>query len=93
MEQNCIYWFRVTVHEQYPDSIISTNIDFCISNIDFAMVSFIPLSTLAVRCAYWDHEEKKQKVCFVTHSFLVKVLNYPKFQGFGANDCDNWWIN
>ena len=31
---------------------------------------------------------KKQKVCFVTHSFLDNVWDYPKFQGFSVNDCD-----
>ena len=30
-----------------------------------------------IRCAYWDHKEKKQKV-FVTPSFL----HYPKFSRF-----------
>ena len=72
-----------------PGGSISTNIDICINNIDFAMVILIRCIHLAVRCAYWDHEEKKQKVCFVTHFFLDKVWNYPKFQGFSTNDCED----
>ena len=30
-----------------------------------------------IRCAYWDHEEKK---VFLTHSFVDKVWEYPKFK-------------
>ena len=65
-----------------PLSMSSANIDISINNIDFRMVS------LSVsRCI--NCEEKKQKVCFVTHSFLDNVWDYPKFQGFSVNDCDN----
>ena len=74
-----------------PLSMSSTNIDICINNIDFRMVSLqLSLSVShCINCAYWDHEEKKQKVCFITHSFLDNVWDYPKFQGFSVNDCDN----
>ena len=35
-----------------PGGSISTNIDICINNIDFAMVILIRCIHLAVRCAY-----------------------------------------
>ena len=65
----------------------STNIDICINNIDFRKVSLSV--SRCINCAYYDHEDKKQKVCSVTHSFLDNVWDYPKFQGFSVNDSDN----
>ena len=47
------------------------------ASITLISVWFIVWSR-GVRCSYCDHKEKKQKVCFVTHSFLDKVWNYPK---------------
>ena len=49
------------------------------------LISVRLVCSRCIRCAYGDHEEtEKQEVSFVMHSFLDKVWDYPKFQGFSV---------
>ena len=87
MSQIIIYnWTKLHIGFK-PLSMSNTNIDICINNIDFRIVNLSV--SRCIGCAYWDHEEKKQKVCFAADSFLDNVWDYPKFQGFNVNDSDN----
>ena len=49
------------------------------------MVSLIPLYTLCLLRS----GRKETESLFRDAFFLDKVWDYPKFQGFNVNDCDN----
>ena len=80
-QQNCIYTGLTSL------SLISTRVIALVptsTSASIKLISVLLVWSRGIRCAYWDHEEKKQKVCFVTHSFLNKIWDYLKFQGFSV---------
>ena len=69
-QQNCIYTGLTSL------SLSTTRVVALVPTLTSASIKLISVSLVwsrGIRCAYWDHEEKKQKVCFVTHSFLNKT--------------------
>ena len=43
-----------------------------------------------IRCAYWDHEEKKRKVYFMTHSFFSQGMGLLQSK-FSRFQCERFW--
>ena len=54
-------------------ALLPTSISASIPLISVWLVLIVSRCT---RCAYWDHEEKKQKVCFVTDVWDYNVWDY-----------------
>ena len=80
-QQNCIYTGLASL------SLSSTRVIVLVPTLTSASIKVISVFLVwsrGIRCAYWDNEERKQKVCFVTHSFLNKIWDYLKFQGFSV---------
>ena len=80
-QQNCIYTAltSLSLSRTRVIALVPTS-----TSSSIKLISVLLVWSRGIRCAYWDHEEKKQKVCFVTHSFLNKIWDYLKFQGFSV---------
>ena len=66
-QQNCIYTGLTSL------SLSNTRVIALVPTLTSAsLISVLLVWSRGIRCAYWDHEEKKQKVCFVTHNLFFK---------------------
>ena len=68
-QQNCIYTDLTSL------SLTSTRVIALVptsTSASIKLISVLLVWSRGIRCAYWDHEEKRQKVCFVTHNLFFK---------------------